>query len=54
MHKSTYPDVLKTYKTRLDDIEKRLFVTRDEEMNVPFRDSVDLGEGFDLLPKRLL
>lgn len=45
MHKSTYPDALKTYKTRLDDIEKKLFVTRDDDVNVPFRDLIDTGPG---------
>lgn len=54
VHKSTYPDVLKTYKTRLDDIDKKLFVTRDEEVNVPFRDLIDPGQDFDLVPKRLV
>lgn len=45
VHKSTYPDALKTYKTRLDDIEKKLFVTRDDDVNVPFRDLIDTGPG---------
>ena len=44
-HKSTYPDALKTYKTRLNDIEKRLFVARDNDVNVPFRDLISTGPG---------
>ena len=48
VHKSTYPDALKTYKTRLDDIEKKLFVARDNDVNVPFRDLISTGPGHSL------
>ena len=44
-YKSTYPGALKTYKTRLDEIEKKLFVTRDVDVNVPFRDLIGTGPG---------
>ena len=43
VYKSTYPDALKTYKTRLDDIGKKLFVARDDDVNVPFRDFISTG-----------
>ena len=49
VHKTTYPDALKTYKGQLDDIEDKLFVTRDQEVNVPFRDLIDPGQYLDLL-----
>lgn len=45
VHKSTYPGALKTYNTRLDDIEVKLFVTRDDDVNVPFRDLIGTGPG---------
>lgn len=45
VHKSTYPGVLRTYKTQLDDIEKKVFVTRDADVNVPFRDLISTGPG---------
>lgn len=51
VHKTIYPAALKTYKDQLDDIEKKLFVTRDEEVNVPFRDLKGLGQDCDL-PQR--
>ena len=43
--KSTYPDALKSYKTCLDDNELKLFVARDTDVNVPFRDVIDNGKG---------
>ena len=45
VHKSTYPGALKAYKAQLDDIEKKLFVTRDNDVNVPFRDLIGTGPG---------
>lgn len=48
VHKTTYPDALKTYKLQLDNIEKALFVTNDEEVNLPFRDLIDPGQNADL------
>ena len=45
VYKSTYPDALQTYKTRLDAIEKKLFVARDNDVNVPFRDLISTGPG---------
>lgn len=52
VHKTTYLDALKTYKIQLDDIEKKLFVTRDEDVNVPIRDLIDPGQDVDLLDSR--
>ena len=45
VHKTTYLGALKTYKARLDDIERKLFVSKDVEVNVPFRDLIDSGPG---------
>lgn len=46
VQKTTYLGALKRYKTQLDEIERKLFVTKDEEVNVPFRDLTDLGPGW--------
>ena len=51
VHKSTYPGALKTYKTQLDDIEKRLFVTKDADVNVPFRDLIGTGPGHSIFSR---
>ena len=45
VHKTIYPDALKTYKYNLDDIEKSVFVSNDDDVNVPFRDLIDSGQG---------
>ena len=49
VHRTTYLDALSKYKIQLDDIEKKLFVTKDQEVNVPFRDLIDPGQDLDLL-----
>jgi len=43
VHKTTYLGALNAYRRRLDDIEKKLFVTKDVEVNVPFRDLIGTG-----------
>lgn len=43
VRRTTYLDALKTYKIQLDDIAKKLFVTRDKDVNVPFRDLIGPG-----------
>ena len=43
VHRTLYLDALKTYKAHLDEIEKKLFVSRDDDVNVPFRDLIGLG-----------
>ena len=48
VHKSTYPDALKTYRTRLDDIEKKLFVSWEADANVPFRDLIAIGPSISI------
>lgn len=45
VRKTTYPVVLKAYKDRLDANEKDLFVTRDADVNVPFRNLLNPGPG---------
>ena len=45
VRKSTYPDALRSYKTRLDEIEKKLFVAKEADVNVPFRDLIGIGPG---------
>lgn len=50
MHKTIYLDALKTYRLRLDEIENKLFVAKDDDVNVPFRDLIGLGPGFCTYP----
>ena len=45
LQRTIYLDALKTYKSQLDEIERKLFVTRDDDVNVPFRDLIDLAPG---------
>ena len=41
LYKTTYPDVLEKLKSDVDSIGKELFVSKDEDANVPFRDLKD-------------
>ena len=43
VRKSTYPDALKNYRRRLEEIEKKLFVAKEADVNVPFRDLIGNG-----------
>ena len=45
VHKTIYLDALNTYRTRLDEIEQQVFVSRDDDVNVPFRDLIGRGPG---------
>ena len=45
MYKTSYLKVLKSYKTRLDDLQGKLFVSKDTDVVVPFRDLIDSGPG---------
>ena len=45
IYRTTYPGVLRTFRTRLDEIQKTLFVTKDADVNVPFRDLLESGLG---------
>ena len=48
IYRTTYQGVLRTSRERLDDIKRTLFVTKDANVNVPFRDLLDSGLGLSL------
>ena len=43
VHKTTYPAALRAERSRLDDIERKLFTTKAADINVPFRDLIVSG-----------
>lgn len=44
-HKSTYAGGLRSYKLQLDAVQSKLFSTKDVNINVPFRDLQQSGNG---------
>ena len=54
VQRTTYLDVLKTYKTRLDSIAGELCVVEDHNVNVPFRDLIACGPGMHLPSSRII
>ena len=45
VHKSTYIGGLRSYKILLDDVQSKLFATKDANIVVPFRDLQGSGNG---------
>ena len=48
VHKSTYPGALTSYRGRLDEIGTKLFVVKEDYVNVPFRDLIGDGPGYSI------
>ena len=48
-HKSTYIGGLRSYKSRLDDVQSKVFTSKDANINVPFRDLVPSEDGMLVL-----
>ena len=51
IHRTIYLDALKNYKTNLDEMETKLFVSKEDDVNVPFRDLVGDGPSNFILPR---
>ena len=45
VHKSTYIGGLRNYRTHLDEVQSTLFTSKDENINVPFRDLAQSENG---------
>ena len=50
IHRTIYLDALKNYRTSLDEMERKLFVSDDDDVNVPFRDLIDYGPSISMHP----
>lgn len=45
VYQSSYLSTTQAHKARLEDHADRLFTTKDEDINIPFRDLLPTGQG---------